>query len=256
MARTRPGIRVHLSIADHDKTSEVWGNLEQRAMLVELWRKAGEKFAGKRDDKVPLKQTDRMDITCSDCVETADEMLSKLCRKMKYGVRKYPNRWVVTIRNVSKKQGYQVMEPDAVHGSNWGQNSTPPSPSPNTSPNTSPKSNSDTDTGGAGSGSEPPSAKARKTICPDRLDEPDRQKLLAWAASRDFTESHIRWGFNCVKDWSQSKAIMRFDWVATIRNAMRDGWALKGYTETGSEKYNRELAASTLRSVPVVFDAS
>ncbi len=99
---------------------------------------------------------------------------------------------------------------------------------------------------GCVSESGPPAAKPKKSICPDRLDEPDRQKLLAWAATRDFTESHVRWGFNRVKDWSQSKAETRADWVATIRNAMRDGWALKGYAETDSEKYNRELAASPL----------
>ena len=246
MARTRPGIRVHLSIADHDKTSEVWSNLEQRGMLVELWRKAGDKFAGKRDDQVPLKPTDRMDIACSSCIETADKMLFQLCRKMKYGVRKYPNRWVVTIRNFTKKQGYQPPELNTVPGSVSTENSTPTSPSPNTIPIPSPKNNSDTDTRGAESLSRSPSAKTKKTICPDRLDEPDRQKLLAWAATRDFTESHVRWGFNVVKDWSQSKAETRADWVATIRNAMRDGWGLKGYTETDSEKYRREIAASPL----------
>lgn len=248
MARTRPGIRVHLSIADHDKTSEVWANLEMRGMLVELWRKAGEKFAGKRDDKVPLKQTDRMDITCSTDVETADKLLSKLCAKMRYGIRRYPNRWVVTIRNFSKKQGYQPQEPDPVPGSNRTNNLTPPIPSPKSYSDSESHSDSDTNTPPDISRSAKASRKPTKSICPDRLDDDDRSKLLAWASTRDFTESHVVWAFNRVKDWSQSKAETRADWVATIRNAMREGWALEGYVETAAEKYARELAASPFGS--------
>lgn len=91
---------------------------------------------------------------------------------------------------------------------------------------------------------EPPKPKPSKTLCPERLDPEDRESLLAWARSKDFNESEVRWAFNAVKDWSQSKGERRVNWVAAVRNAMRDGWGLKGYRETDSERYAREMASS------------
>jgi hypothetical protein len=87
-------------------------------------------------------------------------------------------------------------------------------------------------------------AKPVKTQCPDRLEPDDRESLLAWARAKGFTDSQVRWAFNVVKDWSHSKAERRADWVATTRNAMRDGWGLKGYRESDAERYDREMAAS------------
>lgn len=97
---------------------------------------------------------------------------------------------------------------------------------------------------------DPSLSKPKERLCPDRLEASERESLLAWAATRSFTESQVRFAWNAVKDWSRSKNEKRTDWLAATRNAMRLGWALKGYVETDEERYERELAGSPLRAVP------
>lgn len=110
MARTRPHIKVHISVADHRKTSAVWADLAMRGMLVELWRKAGEKYAGRTADRVSLKPTDRMDIAATTNQAEADQAVTALCSALRYELRTYPNRWDVRIRKFSKKQGWRDEE--------------------------------------------------------------------------------------------------------------------------------------------------
>lgn len=112
MGRTKPFVKIHLSIADHAKTSGVWADVRKRGMLAELIRKSGEKYAAKRSDRVPLKATDRMEIAGSVDAAEADELVESLCREMRYAVRKYPNRWEVHVRNFSKKQGFEKPDLD------------------------------------------------------------------------------------------------------------------------------------------------
>lgn len=128
-------------------------------------------------------------------------------------------------------------EPDGIH---------PDAGRPTTSPHQSPP-HPTTASGAGGAPSVSRSVPSAKSTCPDRLDPPQREALLAWARDRGFSESQCRWAFNAVKDWSRSKHERRADWVATTRNAMRDGWALKGYRETDAERYAREMAESPFK---------
>lgn len=133
MPRTRPHVKVHLSVADHPKTAEVWADPRMRGMLVELWRKAGEKWAGKTGDRVALKATDRMDIAGTTAGPEADQGVTELCARVGYELRKYPNRWVVRVRKFARKQGFSGKESDAFL-SDEVQESTPPNPNPNPIP--------------------------------------------------------------------------------------------------------------------------
>lgn len=112
MARTRPFVKIHLSVADHRKTAAVWADPRMRGMLVELWRKACEKYAGHLGDRVMLKPTDRMEIAGTTDQREADEAVSSLCRALKYRLTRHPNRWEAHIRKFSKKQGFESKELD------------------------------------------------------------------------------------------------------------------------------------------------
>lgn len=138
MARTRPHIKVHISVADHPKTLEVWADLSMRGMLVELWRKGGEKFAGRTEDRVQLKATDRMDIAGTTDQARADQGVTELCARVGYELRKYPNRWVVRIRKFAKKQGFEAEELQQ-KSSDVGQELPPPNPNPNPIPKPIPR---------------------------------------------------------------------------------------------------------------------
>lgn len=183
MARTKPAVRVHLSVADHDKTAAVWSDLALRGMLVELWRQAGEKWAGKRHDQVPLKPTDRMAIACSTDLVAADSAIETLCKRMRYGLKKYPNRWVVTVRNFAKKNGFEGKELDAVICTEAAKNSDPPNPSPIPIPNPSTNTNQEEEFGLSGS----PAPRARVRRSAGRVDP---RVQAAWPTIRAAFAEH------------------------------------------------------------------
>jgi hypothetical protein len=83
-------------------------------MLVELWRQAGDKFAGRNENRVPLRPTDRMNVAGTTDLVEADRLVSELCASLKYRLDRYPNRWVVTVRNFSKRNGFSTQESDTV----------------------------------------------------------------------------------------------------------------------------------------------
>lgn len=110
MSRTKPHVKIHLSVADHRKTSAVWADPKMRGMLVELWRKSGEKYAARRDNWVPLRPTDRMEIAGETDLSRADVAVKSLCSRLGYAVKRFSNRWEVEVRKFSKKQGYESKE--------------------------------------------------------------------------------------------------------------------------------------------------
>jgi len=124
MARTKPHTKIHVSVAHHPKTQDAWADLEQRGMLVEVWRLGMERYAGKRGDIIGLTPTDRMSITCQSDQETADKMLSNLFKTVEYSTKRRPNRWDVQIRNFAKKHGFSVPESDTVHVPTKSRNGT------------------------------------------------------------------------------------------------------------------------------------
>jgi hypothetical protein len=217
-------------------------------MLVEIWRLAMERYAGKRGDILSLRPLDRLSIAGELEQSRADLLVSVLLRTLKYRLRKYPNRWDVHVRNFSNKHGFSPEESTPVHVPGSNKNGTHKKEERRKKKEER-RNNIPTviDSG---------SRKAQRLPCPDRLDPDDRARLLEWAATKGWTESHCRWAWNAVKEWSRGTGNRRVCWYSTTQGAMRRGWALEGYAETEDEKYQRELAASPLRAVPVVFDAS
>lgn len=116
MAGVKPHAKVHVSVAHHPKTQDVWADPAQRGMLVEVWRLAMERYAAKRGDIVSLRPLDRLSITACTSLEDADLTLRTLFKALKYRVRRHPNRWDVHIRNYAKKHGISTEEcrPDSL----------------------------------------------------------------------------------------------------------------------------------------------
>lgn len=140
--RTRPHVRVHLTVATHQKTAEVWSDLELRAMLVELWRLAREAHANKTGDRVCLTPAAVRSITGRERHHIGIVALQRLCDAMGYdlapaGTEVSPTRHgvgtgsargahgvgtggsppihraravLVTVRNFAKKQGLDSVD--------------------------------------------------------------------------------------------------------------------------------------------------
>lgn len=89
-----------------------------------------------------------------------------------------------------------------------------------------------------------PQADRRKVcVCPDRLSDSDRESARLWASANRFTPEQLAYAWARVRDWSHGKREKRADWLAVLRNAMSDGWALKGYTPPGGSSPSRHRPA-------------
>lgn len=265
MARVRPHIKVHISVADHRKTAAVWADLAMRGMLVELWRKAGEKFAGRTADRVSLKPTDRMDIAATTDQAEADRAVTGLCSALKYELRTYPNRWDVRIRKFSKKQGFQ-QEELSTKADGLSQELSPPIPIPNPIPIPTPKEE------GSTPASRTPRAKSAstKTLCPDQLSDEQRQAVTAWAADQGIDPATLKPEWQKHRLHWQSKGELRVKWDASFekwllksreiaaRDAVRDGGLSRGEArereqdEAAREAFRRSMAREGDDSPPLL----
>ena len=86
------------------------------------------------------------------------------------------------------------------------------------------------------------------TSIPDRFSASEAEDLLRWAAFHGFTYEQVIFSVTTVRDWANSgrKVQMKLDWVATIRNAMRRGWALEGYKAERMRKAKEYSVRGTL----------
>jgi hypothetical protein len=90
----------------------------------------------------------------------------------------------------------------------------------------------------AGIGIDPQADPRKPCVCPDRLSDEEREKARTWAAANRFTPEQLAYAWNRVRDWSHGKREKRADWLAVLRNAMSDGWALKGFVQPGGSGPN------------------
>lgn len=104
--KVRPHVKIHLTVASHRRTADVWSDLESRAMLVELWRLAAEAFAGKTGDTVCLSPAALRSVTGRERHFTGVSRLATLCSRVGYEIRTDGSATLVTIRNFAKKQGF------------------------------------------------------------------------------------------------------------------------------------------------------
>ncbi len=112
MAKVKPHAKIHVSVAHHPKTQDIWADPKKRGMLVEIWRLGMERFAGKRGNTLSLRPLDRLSIFGIGEQSEADREILVLLRSLKYRVRKYPNRWDVHLRNFAEKHGFKATVSD------------------------------------------------------------------------------------------------------------------------------------------------
>lgn len=240
MARTRPHIKVHLSVIDHPKTSAVWSDLQKRGMLVELWRKAGEKYAAKRADWVPLRPTDRLDIAAESDLSRADVAVKTLCQQLGYAVKRYHNRWEVQVRKFAKKQGFEGEELQQKL-SEPGQELPPPNPNPIQNPIPREEKISEAP-------SAPPAERAPRTRRTQQVAFPGSMQPEDWD---DLAEKHQVCGdrlFELAKAWASEKdhRYAPRGWKQAIDRALRDRWWWTSSlfaTSSGVIQNSRESAA-------------
>lgn len=69
---------------------------------------------------------------------------------------------------------------------------------------------------------------------PERFDAHDAELLLRWCMDHGFKYEELIFAVQAVRDWSESRANapLKRSWVKTIEQAMRSGWALRGYRQS------------------------
>lgn len=88
----------------------------------------------------------------------------------------------------------------------------------------------------------------RSCVCPEWLSAQEAKSASDWAAGKGFTSEQLAYAWERVRDWSQSKQLKRADWLATLRNAMTDGWALKGFGQSPSGEIESPAQAKARRT--------
>lgn len=77
------------------------------------------------------------------------------------------------------------------------------------------------------------------TRMPQRFSASDAKRLLRWAIHMNLSVEQLRYAVETVRDWAETKAHapLKKDWVRTVQNAIRMGWAMRGcekYLEASS----------------------
>lgn len=254
MARTRPHVKIHLSIADHRKTAEVWSDLAMRGMLTELLRKAAEKYAARRGNWVPLKATDRMEIACDTDSSRADLAVRSLCKRLGYTVRTHSNRWEVHVRKFSNKQGFEEKELQAL-SAHERQELQPPNPIPIPKQNPIPKLIPNEEKTAPAALPPPLGQLTARTRKPDAFEGEALQKIEAWAAKNGHPPELMQEALERFREWEpqSGKAIRTWaQWVGSFFKIAR-GLAVET-PASGVRSIGRESTAEG--KVRRTFDAA
>src|SRR5262245_13271444 len=217
--RRRPNVSVHLAWQNHPTYAHVCADPTLRGVVLGLWMVARRAFAGRTNDTVTLTQGDVAWITGGRA-----ELLRAACEQMGYDLTEAPLVSRVVIRNFSKKQGFYSADYVRSPGSHSQESYVLVSES---------ESSSSPEGGAGGTNGKPKKSAPVKTSAPTALLPADRFALEAWATSKGFTVDQVTYAIERVFDWAASNRKLKADWVATIRNAMRDGWGLEGYGGNG-----------------------
>ncbi len=230
MPRTKPAVRVHLSIAHHPKTADLWATRDGRAVLVETMRLAAERFAGKRGNRVQLLPADRLSIACTD-------MISSVFDEVGWGVRrlgKDGRRWEVSLRNFARKQGFGGEESDTFRGVSRERMSASESESESESESKSeererapsaPRSPARVNGSGERNLIEKP-----HSFPPDSMD-----RIRAWAGRKGYDRGTLNAGLDLFRDWEPLRDPERTieQWESAFKRVTRDGVAEGKIAKTG-----------------------
>ncbi len=79
--------------------------------------------------------------------------------------------------------------------------------------------------------------RAPACVCPEALSPDDRERVRAWASEQTppIEAAHLGPAWLVLRDWAIGQDHRRVDWVAVFRNALTDGWALKGSGPSGDK---------------------
>lgn len=75
----------------------------------------------------------------------------------------------------------------------------------------------------------PTRASPRMTLMPNALEDAEWERLVRLTARHGLSEDQLKYACRTVHGWSHSKLTKRADWVLVVMNAIRGGWALRGY---------------------------
>jgi len=73
-----------------------------------------------------------------------------------------------------------------------------------------------------------PRGGSRPTLAPESLPDEDRKKLRDWCIANSVRSDFIDHAWERVRDWSHTNGKKRRNWWVVCKNAIQDGWALKG----------------------------
>jgi hypothetical protein len=93
-------------------------------------------------------------------------------------------------------------------------------------------------------------------LCPDGLEVDDAKKLCTWAVDNGFTPEQIDAAFERVRDWSHTSRKKRTRWWVVVKNAMQDGWALRGGNGKPPKSWAQQQEDETLEWLKGVSDGT
>jgi len=207
-------------------------------------RRARDRLTGKRAQQASIPPGDLLTITLSESLEEARECLAELRERFELTIHVRERFTWVEWRNLSKYQEWQRPQnaPRVARES--------PAENPRAAPSVSDSvSVSDSDSGPnpkPEKDKEPPSPPApavcvapaggkvnghriAKTLMPAEFSDDDWSRLQRLTARDELNEAQLSYAWRTVYNWSHSGDKRKADWVLTTVNAIRAGWALKGF---------------------------
>ena len=79
-------------------------------------------------------------------------------------------------------------------------------------------------------------------MIPDELSAEERQRLEKWGEQHGFSRAQCRYAEEYALDYCRSHEKPYRDYVAFLRNSLRDRWSLRGYTADYEAKFNAREA--------------
>lgn len=149
--------------------------------------------------------------------DIAAKRLASLAHLGLIAAARYADFWLILVGKWPEHQGFTPTElrPGSVQT---------PSPTPKTTPTPTPTTEREP---------RPPAAPVSRrkqlgeTLAPANLPEAEMVKLVDWGARNNFTTAQCLAAWEIVHDWSHGGGNTKADWLATTRNGMRKGWALR-----------------------------
>jgi hypothetical protein len=217
MPRHVPHFKVLLSIQNHVKAMGVYEDDTLLAMFTRIGMMAVERYADRTEDSFLCCGLDLERLAGCRGVANARRKLGRLEASSRLTVCQEGAGYRLTIPNFAKKQGFGTRNRAEIG---------PPS-----STTSSTTSTASTKKKARAPSAAPVAVKSLATLAPLRLEPEQYLALQSWAEGKGLpsTTEAMEYAWETVYDWSQAGPNLRANWAATARNAIKKGWALKGF---------------------------